>query len=123
MVNKNGIPNELEWGEIVAETSAIIDAGAETTAIALTHILQLLISHPKQLEKLRQEVAGIMEEDDVIAPFGKVKDLPYLKACLDEGLRLIPPVSSGLPRRTPPEGANIMGTWIPGNTSVSMTIW
>ncbi|KAG9501751.1 hypothetical protein J7337_007442 [Fusarium musae] len=123
MVNKNGVPNDLEWGEIVAETSAIIDAGAETTAIALTHILQLLISHPKQMQRLRDEVAAVMDEEDVISPFDKVKDLPYLKACLDEGLRLIPPVSSGLPRRTPPEGAKIMETWIPGDTSVSMTIW
>ncbi|KAF5228073.1 hypothetical protein FAUST_11332 [Fusarium austroamericanum] len=123
MHDKNGIANELEWGEIVAEISAIIDAGAETTAIALTHLLQLLISHPTQLQKLRAEIADVMDEDDVIAPLEKVKDLPYLKACLDEGLRLIPPVSSGLPRRTPPEGANIMDTWIPGNTSVSMTIW
>ncbi|KAF0643190.1 hypothetical protein FPSE5266_07858 [Fusarium pseudograminearum] len=123
MHDKNGIANEVEWGEIVAEISAIIDAGAETTAIALTHVLQLLISHPTQLQKLRDEIAGVMDEDDVIAPLEKVKDLPYLKACLDEGLRLIPPVSSGLPRRTPPEGASIMETWIPGNTSVSMTIW
>ncbi|KAH6994697.1 cytochrome P450 [Fusarium venenatum] len=123
MQDKNGIANELEWGEVVAEISAIIDAGAETTAISLTHILQLLISHPEQMQKLREEIAGIMDEDDVIAPFSKVKDLPYLKACLDEGLRLIPPVSSGLPRRTPPEGARIMDNWIPGDTSVSMTIW
>ncbi|EYB29719.1 hypothetical protein FG05_00012 [Fusarium graminearum] len=123
MHDKNGVANAVEWGEVVAEISAIIDAGAETTAIALTHLLQLLISHPAQLQKLRDEISGVMGEDDVIAPLDKVKDLTYLKACLDEGLRLIPPVSSGLPRRTPPEGANIMDTWIPGNTSVSMTIW
>ncbi|EKJ72004.1 hypothetical protein FPSE_07858 [Fusarium pseudograminearum CS3096] len=123
MHDKNGIANKVKWGEIVTEISAIINAGAETTAIALTHVLQLLISHPTQLQKLRDEIAGVIDEDNVIAPLEKVKDLPYLKACLDEGLRLIPPVSSGLPRRTPPEGASIMETWIPGNTSVSMTIW
>jgi len=123
MYDKTGAPNFLEWGEIVAEVSAIIDAGAETTSIALTNILELLIRHPEQLATLRKELEAVMEEDEVIASYDKVKDLPYLKACLDEGLRLIPPTSSGLPRRTPPEGASIMGHWIPGDTSVSMTIY
>lgn len=123
MEDKNGFPNNLEWGEIFAEVAAILDAGAETTAIALTHILQLLVSHPEQLAKLRTEIGTVMDEDEVITPFDKVKDLPYLNACLDEGLRLIPPVSSGLPRRTPPQGAQILDKWIPGETSVSMTIW
>lgn len=123
MDDKAGAPNFLEWGEIVAESAAIIDAGAETTAIALTNILELLIRYPRVLAKLREEVNGVLDDDEVVAPYDKVKDLPYLKACLDEGLRFIPPTSMGLPRRTPPEGANILGEWIPGNTSVSMTIF
>ncbi|KAH7014234.1 cytochrome P450 [Microdochium trichocladiopsis] len=123
MNDKNGAPNYLEWGEIVAEVSAIIDAGAETTAIALSNIMELLIKHPAKLSALRDELSNVLDDDDVVAPFDKVKDLPYLKACLDEGLRLSPPTSSGLPRRTPPEGASILGEWIPGDTSVSMTIY
>ncbi|KAH7113994.1 cytochrome P450 [Dactylonectria estremocensis] len=121
--DKTGSPNNLEWGEIVAEVSAIIDAGADTTSIALTHVLDLLIKHPLQMQKLRAEIAAVLDEGEEVAPYDKIKDLPYLKACLDEGLRLIPPVSAGLPRRTPLEGAQILGKWIPGDTSVSMTIW
>ncbi|KAK2011851.1 cytochrome P450 [Colletotrichum eremochloae] len=123
MNDKSGTPNFLDWGEIVAEVSAIIDAGAETTAIALTNIMELLIKHPDKLATLRQELSNVLHEDDIVAPYDSVKDLPYLKACLDEGLRLSPPTSSGLPRRTPPEGACIMGEWIAGDTSVSMTIY
>jgi benzoate 4-monooxygenase len=123
MDDKSGAPNFLEWGEIVAEVSAIIDAGAETTAIALTNILELLIKHPEKLATLREELSNVLHGDDVVAPYDSVKDLPYLKACLEEGLRLSPPTSSGLPRRTPPEGASIMGEWIAGDTSVSMTIY
>ena len=52
MEDKSGAPNFLEWGEIVAEVTAIIDAGAKTTAIALTNILELLIRHPRQLAAL-----------------------------------------------------------------------
>ncbi|KAE8153520.1 cytochrome P450 [Aspergillus avenaceus] len=123
MDDKAGQPNQLEWGEIVAEVGAIINAGADTTAIALTQVVDLLIQHPKELQKLREEVDTALDEDEVIAPYDKVRNLPFLRACLDEALRLIPPTSAGLPRRTPAEGASIMGRWIPGDTSVSMTIY
>lgn len=44
--------------------------------------------------------------------------LQYLQACIDESLRLFPPVPSGLQRQTPPQGLQVGETWIPGNTIV-----
>lgn len=123
MTDKSGNPNNLEWGEIVAEIGIIINAGADTTAIALSNLMELLIRHPNHLQRLRAEVDEALDEDEIIAPYDKVKDLPYLRACIDEGLRLIPPTSAGLARRTPLEGAQVLGEWIPGDTSVSMTIY
>ena len=109
MEDKSGRPNNLEWGDIVAEVSAIINAGADTTAIALTQVLALLLQHPQHPQTLRKEVDSVLNEDELVARYDKVKNLPFLRACLDEGLRLIPPTSAGLPRRTPPEGALILG--------------
>jgi cytochrome P450 len=123
MEDKTGAPNNLEWGEIVSEASIIINAGADTTAIALTQLLEPLLRHPEHLDILQQELDSVLDGDEVVAPYDKVKDLPFLQACLNEGLRLIPPTSAGLPRRTPPEGARILDQWIPGDTSVSMTIY
>jgi cytochrome P450 len=123
MEDKTGTPNNLECGEIISEASIIINAGADTTAIALTQLLEPLLRHPEHLDILRQELDSVLDGDEVVAPYDKVKDLPFLRACLDEGLRLIPPTSAGLPRRTPPEGARILDQWIPGDTSVSMTIY
>jgi benzoate 4-monooxygenase len=121
--DKAGNPYCLEFGEIYAETNAIINAGAETTAIALTQVLDLLIRHPQHLKTLREEVDAALEEDEVVAPYDKVKNLPFLRACIDEALRIIPPSSLALPRRTPPEGAYIQGEWIAGNTTVAMAIY
>ena len=123
MTKKSGQPNNLEWGEIIAEVSIIINAGADTTAIALSHIMEMLIRHPQHLQTLREEVDSVLEDDEVVAPYDKVKNLPFLRACLDEGLRLMPPTSAGLARRTPAEGARVLDEWIPGDTSVSMTIY
>ncbi|KAJ8123342.1 hypothetical protein ONZ43_g685 [Nemania bipapillata] len=123
MEDKSGNPNNLEWGEIVSEVGAIINAGSDTTAMALTQTLHLLIKHPQHLGALRHELDSVLHPDDVIAPYDKVKDLPYLRACIDEGLRIMPPTAAGLPRRTPSQGAQIMGDWISGGTSVNMTIY
>jgi benzoate 4-monooxygenase len=96
-----------------------VDAGSDTTAIALTHALYYLIKNPHALTTLREEVADAISKEPV-ARYANVKNLPYLKACLDESLRLSPPVSRGLERRTPPEGMRIMGKDIPGDVAVSV---
>ncbi|KAJ3579579.1 hypothetical protein NPX13_g989 [Xylaria arbuscula] len=121
MENKKGEPNNLPWGEICAEINIMMNAGSVTTAIAVTNVLYELLKQPKILAKLREEVDAALDPNEVVAPFSKVKNLPYLKACLDEALRLQPPTPQNLGRVTPPEGMNIMGEYIPGNTSVGMS--
>lgn len=125
MEDKNGHPNNLEWGEIVAEVSIMMNAGSATTAIAMTNVLYQLIKNPEMMQKAVAEVDAALEDDDedesgVIA-YDKVKHLPYLRACLDESLRLFPPTPHGLPRETPAEGTNILGDYIPGGVSVAMS--
>lgn len=121
MEDKNGSPNNLEWGEVIAECNIMMNAGSVTTAIAITNVMYQLLRNPHCLAKLREEVDTVLDEDDVIADYDKVKHLPYLRACLDESLRIFPPTSHGLPRETPAEGTNILGEWVAGNTSVSMS--
>lgn len=121
MENKNGEAQNLEWGEIVAEINIMMNAGSVTTAIALANVLYQLILHPEMLRKLQNEVDTALEATEVVAPYDKVKHLPYLRACLDESLRLWPPTPHGLPRKTPPEGLSIMDQYVPGNTTVSIS--
>lgn len=123
MQNKSGEPNNLEWGEIVAEVGLMVNAGSDTTAIAVSNTMFLLLKNPKCLAKLRAELDEVMDSDEVVAPYDKVKILPYLNACINESLRMWPPISMGLPRRTPPEGVTIMNEYIPGNTTVSMSAY
>ena len=121
MGDKNGTPHNLEWGEIVAEINIMMNAGHDTTAIALRNALFFLLKNPKCLAKLREELDEVLEEDEVVAPYGKVKHLPYLRACIDESLRMLPPIVFGLPRRTPMEGTLILNEYVAGDTSVSIS--
>jgi cytochrome P450 len=83
----------------------------------------MLLLHPRCLETLRVEIDAVADDDEAIIPFDKIKDLPYLRACLDESMRIYPPTTFGLPRKTPSEGCNILGDFIAGNTSVSMSAY
>ncbi|KAF2147020.1 uncharacterized protein K452DRAFT_282003 [Aplosporella prunicola CBS 121167] len=121
MEDKNGNPNNLEWGEIVAEVNIMMNAGSVTTAIAITNILLQLIRNPECLAKLREEIDAVMDEDQAVASYDQVKHLPYLRACLDESLRLFPPTPASLGRETPPEGTTIIDDFIPGGTSVGIS--
>src|SRR5205823_4201153 len=86
-------------------------------------VLYILLKNPRCLDTLRLEVDAVLDENESVTPYSKVKYLPYLRACLVESLRILPPVSFNLPRRTPPQGATILGDFVPGNTSVSMSAY
>lgn len=123
MDDKNGNPNGMEWGEVVAEISIMMNAGSDTTAIGMNNAMYCLLSNPTALSKLRQELDAVLDPSEVVIPYDKIRHLPYLRACIDEALRLFPPTTFGLPRRTPPEGAPILGDFVPGDTSVSISSW
>lgn len=83
-----------------------------------------LLKTPTALSQLRQEIdAHAILGDNEVVTYASVKNLPYLRACLDESLRLLPPISGGLHRVTPPEGLTIDGQFIAGKTIVAVPIY
>ncbi|KAL6874810.1 cytochrome P450 [Trichoderma novae-zelandiae] len=110
----------LEIGEVEAEVATLLDAGSDTTAISLTHAMYLLLKTPSALSQLREELRDALGDSQETAKYASVKNLPYLQACINESLRLLPPVAFGLNRMTPPEGLTIGEDWIPGGTLVGV---
>ncbi|OLN87387.1 Isotrichodermin C-15 hydroxylase 21 [Colletotrichum chlorophyti] len=49
--------------------------------------------------------------------------LEYLHAVIEETMRSYPSVPAAAPRKTPPSGQEILGQWIPGNTTISIWHW
>lgn len=121
MEDKGGKPQSLEWGEIVAEVNIMMNAGSTTTAIAMANVMFQLLKNPRCLAKLRDEIDAVVDEDETVVSYDKVRHLPYLRACLDESMRLFPPTAHGLPRVTPAEGWIIGGDFIPGGATVSIS--
>lgn len=121
MDSKNGSPRNLEWGEIPSEIGFLLDVGSAITAIALNNLMFWLLRSPSCLTRLQKEIDAALDLDTIVAPYDKVKHLPHLRVCLDESIRITPPYSYNLPRRTPPDGAVILDKFVHGDTTVSMS--
>jgi len=61
-------------------------------------------------EKLRNEVREAFKSL-VSVTASRALELPYLQACISEGLRIHSPSALGLPRTSP--GASVDGVWVP----------
>lgn len=72
------------------EVMTLYLAGQETTAQALAFTLWLLARHPAAQAKLRDEVTDRLADRTPTAE--DARRLPWTRACIDESMRLYPPV-------------------------------
>ena len=105
--------------EIKATSAILITAGSETTATLLSGATFYLLKNPLSLAKAKDEVRQAFVRTSDIAFETVATRLPYLNACLEEALRMYPPVPTALSRRTGPEGDTINGRFVPANVSTS----
>lgn len=108
--------------KIAVNASKLILAGSETTATLLSGALFLLTANQDRLAILTKEVRTCFKNDKDIT-LSSVSDLTYMLACLNETLRMYPPVAVGLPRMVPKGGETVAGELIPGGTIVSVWHW
>jgi benzoate 4-monooxygenase len=120
--------SQIPFGELVADSNMMMNAGSDTTAAALSSTLYHLLSNPHCLEKLRHEVDEQLPfnwdetPENAVSAYSSVSGLPYLRACIDETLRLRPPIAFQLPRLVhSPEGATISGHHIRQGTIVAVS--
>jgi benzoate 4-monooxygenase len=103
----------------------LLNAGSDTTTAGLTSTLYFLLKNPHCRQKLRNEIdAKLNSFDEGIVPYDAVRDLPYLRACIDEALRLRPPIAYPLQRLVvAPEGTIIAGHAVRCGTVVAVSPW
>lgn len=109
---KGGLSRE----EMYAQASSLMGAGTETTASLLSGLTWLLCVNPDKLDRLNVEVRQAFGSGEDVGMQALAR-LPYLNACIQEGLRMYPPAALGLPRVTPPGGAVICGQPVAGKAS------
>lgn len=105
--------NEL-WGE----SNLLIIAGSDTTSTALAATFFYLLHNPSTLERVIEEVRGLFGDVEEIVHGSTLTSCHYLRACIDEAMRLSPPVGGGLPRKVLPGGITIDGHVVPEGIDV-----
>ncbi|KAH6982446.1 cytochrome P450 [Ilyonectria destructans] len=112
----------MTMDQVVKNAGVLIIAGSETTATVLSGVTYLLLKNPKALSKLTEEVRTTFQSEEEI-DLTSVNKLSYMLACLDEALRMYPPIAGGLSRVCPEGGATVSGRFIPENTIVAIHQW
>ncbi|KAL0057221.1 hypothetical protein AAF712_016146 [Marasmius tenuissimus] len=102
--------------------SAIV-AGSDTTSTAMSNFFWCILSNPEAYKRVVSEVdkeypPGI----DPLLDTSRYGNLKFLRACLNESLRVLPPVPSNGPRVVPKEsgGKVICGHFIAEGTQVQV---
>ncbi|KAF2204386.1 putative cytochrome P450 oxidoreductase [Delitschia confertaspora ATCC 74209] len=104
---------------VTAWTFSNVIAGSDSTGVVLRTIWYNLLAHPETLQRLLDE----LESKDLTRPFPKweeVRDLPYLDACVQEGVRMHPPFCLPFERVVPESGLTICGRYFPPGTVVGV---
>lgn len=119
---KRGLTKE----QLESETLTQITAGSDSTASALRMTLHFIATSPSVQSRLLGEFYAANIGGRVTRPIitdVEARQLPYLQACIKEGLRMYPPVTGLLAKAVPAEGAMVDGKFVKGGTQVAWNSW
>jgi cytochrome P450 len=115
----------LSTSELWSESATLIVAGSDTASTALAASF-FYLGRPENisaLNKLVTELKDTFNNVEEIQSGTKLNSCQYLRACIDEALRLSPPVPGGLPREVLAGGMSIDGEFIPARVDVTVPIY
>ncbi|KIJ53641.1 hypothetical protein M422DRAFT_241882 [Sphaerobolus stellatus SS14] len=119
--NDSGPLTENQISELTAEAVTLLIAGSDTTSSSLAAILFLVLKHTSVYEKILQNLEEIVTSE--IPTYDEVKNIPYLDAIIDEGLRFHATTAIGLHRKVPKGGIMCCGKFFPEGTELSVPAW
>lgn len=101
-------------------------AGSDTSATTLRATTLFIITQPKVYAALQYEIDKAEQDGLLSKPIiqdVEARNLPYLQACIKEGLRMWPPVMGLMQKKVPLGGEMVNGNFIPGGTNIGYCAW
>uniref|UniRef100_A0A182TSV0 Uncharacterized protein n=1 Tax=Anopheles melas TaxID=34690 RepID=A0A182TSV0_9DIPT len=95
------------------EGQRLVDTSAGSVAI-----LYCLAKNPEKQAKLRAELRTIMPTKDTRLTASMMSNLPYLRACIKEGMRMFPPTAGNF--RATGRDIVLQGYRVPSHTDIAM---
>jgi cytochrome P450 len=109
--------------EIAAESTTLIVAGADTSSVAFGAILFYLADNKEAYNRAVAEVRSNFHSRDEIAMGPALASCNYLYACINEALRMSPPVGLAPWREVVAEQLAIDGQAIPAGCDVGVPLY
>ncbi|EAT84211.1 hypothetical protein HBI56_108720 [Parastagonospora nodorum] len=110
--------------EASSEILVVLFSAVGATSYTMQGIIHSVISNPNICHQLQHEIDIMVEEQGIstteCAVDAIIKTMPYLQACISEGLRMYPAITQLRERVVPPEGDNIHGHYVPGGTFIAL---
>lgn len=97
-------------------------AGSDTTATAMGATLLHIITNPRVLSQLQQEIAQTPLSRPV-ARDAEIRTMTYLQAVIKEGLRIFPPITGFMSKEVPADGDTWKGMCFPPGTRIGLCMW
>lgn len=108
----------LDTDELWGESNLLIIAGSDTTSTALASTFFYLTHNTPALQKVIDEVRSTFSSVEEIVNGSALNSCVYLRASIDEAMRMSPPVGGGMPRTVLPGGLNVDGETLPAGVDV-----
>ena len=107
--------------ELISEAALLIIAGSSTSASAITATIFYLLQFPSSFSILKDEIRSSFTTVEDIHGGSILPSCHYLRACLDEAMRLSPGVGGILPREVLVGGIEIDGEHFPAGTDIGVS--
>lgn len=114
----------FDFKGLLADANLLIMAGSDTTSITISSLFFYLTHSRRAYLKLVKEIRDTFTDpEDIVHGPRLLTDCTYLRACIDETLRLAPAGPSELPREVLPGGTTIEGEHYPAGVVVGTPNW
>ncbi|PSR74949.1 cytochrome P450 [Coniella lustricola] len=107
--------------ELWGESNLLIIAGSDTTSTAMAATMFYLVRNPDALQKVVAEIRRSFNDVEEIRQGASLTSCAYLRACVDEAMRLSPSVGGIVPREVMAGGMSIGGVRVPEGTVVGVS--
>ena len=105
------------------ENDLLVIAGADTTSTAFAAMFFYLTRNPRVYRELTEEIRTTFKSVEEIHSGPQLSSCRYLRAFIDEALRMNPPVGPDLDREVLAGGIDIEGRFLPPGTEVSVSLY
>ena len=116
---KAGLYNEFD---LRADSSLLIAAGSDAARLTIAATIFYWLKNTSTYQKAAEEIRSCVTSTEEITD-SKLSSLRYLRACVDETMRLCPPKASSLPREVLRGGITIDGVQVPKGMTVGTSIY